>query len=142
MALHLASRKTYGVRRIRVDLQAEQRHCRKERIAKLMKRLGIKAAATRKHKVTTDSKHRLPIAPNLLKRNFSPPTANQVWASDISYISTQTGFLYLATVIDLYSRMIIGWSLSRSLKIPLIIDALVMAKTRRRPPTGLVGHSF
>ncbi|MFT8257768.1 MAG: IS3 family transposase, partial [Candidatus Symbiodolus clandestinus] len=61
---------TYGVRRIRVDLQAEQRHCRKERIAKLMKRLGIKAAATRKHKVTTDSKHRLPIAPNLLKRNF------------------------------------------------------------------------
>lgn len=141
LALHLASRKTYGVRRIRVDLQAEQRYCGKERIAKLMKQLGIKAAATRQHQVTTDSNHRLPIAPNLLNRHFSPPGANQAWASDISYISTQTGFLYLATVIDLYSRMIVGWSLSGSLKTPLIIDALTMARTRRQPPTGLVIHS-
>ena len=106
-----------------------------------MKRLGIKAAATGKYKVTTDSKHRLPIAPNWLKRNFSTPKANQVWASDISYIITQTGFLYLATVIDLYSRMLVGWRLSRSLKTPLIIDSLVMAKTRRQPPIGLVIHA-
>ncbi len=139
LALHLASRKTYGVRRIRVDLQAEQRYCGKDRIAKLMKQLSIKAAATRQHKVTTDSNHRLPIAPNLLRRNFSPPA--QAWASDISYIPTQTGFMYLATVIELYSRLIIGWSLSRSLKTPLIIDALTMARTRRRSPIGLVTHS-
>jgi putative transposase len=138
---HLASRKTYGVRRIRADLQAEQRYCGKGRIAKLMKQLGIKAAATRQHKVTTDSNHRLPIAPNLLSRNFYPPEANQAWASDISYIPTQTGFLYLATVIDLYSRMIIDWSLSRSLKTPLIIDALTIARTRRQSPIGLVIHS-
>lgn len=141
LVLHLASRKTYGVRRLRVDLQAEQRYCGKARIARLMKQLGIKAAATRKHKTTTDSNHRLAVAPNLLKRNFSPPDTNQAWASDISYIPTQTGFLYLATVIDLYSRLIVGWSLSRSLKTPLIIDALTMAKSRRHPPKGLVIHS-
>jgi putative transposase len=113
----------------------------KERVRKLMQRHGIKARSKRKFVVTTDSKHNLPIAPNLLERNFAPDAPNQVWSSDITYIATDEGWLYLTGVIDLFSRQVVGWSMRDNMQTNVVTDALRMAWFRRRPEPGLIFHS-
>jgi putative transposase len=106
-----------------------------------MKEHDIKARGKRKFIVTTDSKYSLPIAPNLLNRNFQPDAPNRVWASDITYIQTDAGWLYLAVILDLFSRQVVGWSMQPHKQSSLVTDALKMAWFRRRPEPGLIFHS-
>ena len=131
----------YGWPKMWKELVARGIRVGKERVRKLMQRHGIKARGKRKFVVTTDSKHNLPIAPNLLARNFSPEAPNQVWASDITYIATDEGWLYLAAVIDLFSRQVVGWSMQPHMQTSLVTDALRMALFRRWPEPGLIFHS-
>lgn len=102
---------------------------------------GIRAGCKRKFVVTTDSKHHLPIAPDLEQRNFTPTAANQVWTGDITYIATDEGWLYLTAVIDLFSRQVEGWSMPPHMQSSLVTDALKVAWFRRRPAPGLIFHS-
>jgi transposase InsO family protein len=102
---------------------------------------GIKARGKRKFKATTDSNHKLPVAENLLNREFNPPAPDSVWASDITYVATDEGWLYLAVIIDLFSRQVVGWSMKPHMKRDLVIDALHMAWFRRQPAAGLIFHS-
>ena len=115
----------------------------KERVRKLMQRHGIKARGKRRFVVTTDSKHDLPIAPNLLNREFDVAVPDTVWAGDITYIATGEGWLFLAVVIDLFSRQVVGWSLRDDMTSNIVIDALRMAWFKRHPDkhAGLLFHS-
>lgn len=140
-AAHAGSKGEYGWPRIWKELLANGVRVGKERIQRLMKLHGIKARGKRKFVVTTDSKHNLPIAPNLLNRDFQPAQPNAVWTSDITYIQTDEGWLYLAAVIDLYSRQVVGWSMQPHMQTSLVSDALRMAWFRRRPAPGLIFHS-
>jgi len=106
-----------------------------------MQRHGIRARGKRKFIVTTDSKHKLPIAENLPNRNFTPEAPNQVWTSDITYIATDEGWLYLTGVIDLFSRQVVGWSMTEHMQTSAVTDALRMAWFRRHPSPGLIFHS-
>ncbi len=106
-----------------------------------MKKMNLKPKAARRFKVTTDSNHNKPVAPNILGQQFTPPAANVAWAADITYIRTGEGWLYLATVIDLYSRRIIGWSMGTRLLTSLVVNALNMAIQNRKPPKGVIHHS-
>jgi putative transposase len=139
--IYEASNGVYGVRRIHRQLLADGESCSRNRVARLMRRCGIKARRKRKYRVTTDSKHTFPVAENLLDRQFMWGGPNQVWASDITYIWTLEGWLYLAAVIDLHSRMVVGWSMSERLDRSLALDALSMAVGRRNPGPGLIHHS-
>jgi transposase InsO family protein len=138
---HTGSKGEYGWPRIWKELHANGVHVGKDRIRRLMQQHGIKARGKRKYVVTTDSRHNLPIAPNLLNRNFQPAHPNAVWTSDITYIQTNEGWLYLAAVIDLYSRQVVGWSMQPHMHTSLVTDALRMAWFRRRPEPGLIFHS-
>jgi transposase InsO family protein len=136
------SRSTYGARRIVKELSL--RHgisCTRYKAGTLMDLAGVYAKQKRKYKVTTDSKHNLPVSPNLLDRNFSVARPDEVYVSDITYIWSAEGWLYLAVVIDLFSREVVGWSLSRNIDRNLVIGALNMAILRRRPAPGLIFHS-
>jgi len=113
----------------------------KNKIARRMRRLGLRALAKRKWKATTDSKHLLPVAENLLNREFNASAPNQKWVTDVTYVATQEGWLYLATVMDLYSRAIIGFSIQEHLETSLIIDALEKALWRRKFPKNVLVHS-
>ena len=113
----------------------------KERVRKLMNLHGIKARGKRKYKATTDSNHGVPVAPNLLDRQFTVSAPNQAWTSDITYVATDEGWLYLAVVIDLFSRQVVGWSMQPHMKAELATDALRMAWFRRRPEAGVIVHS-
>lgn len=106
-----------------------------------MKEAGIRARQRRKFKATTNSKHDLPIAPNLLNRNFKVSSPDTAWASDITYVATDEGWLYLATTLDLSSRKIVGWSMDKRMTRKLVCDALEMALGRRQPAMGLIHHS-
>ena len=106
-----------------------------------MKQEGLKPKAARRFKVTTNSKHNKPVAENILGRQFRPQSSNQAWASDITYIHTNEGWIYLATVIDLYNRKIVGWSMGTRLVTQLIVDALTMAIRRCKSPQGVIHHS-
>jgi putative transposase len=139
--IYEASKGVYGVRRIYRQLLADGERCSRNRIARLMRKCGIKAKRRLKYRVTTDSKHNFPVAENLLDRQFFSAGPNQVWASDITYIWTLEGWLYLAAVIDLHSRMVVGWSMSKRLDRGLVLDALSMATGRRNPGPGLIHHS-
>jgi transposase InsO family protein len=136
-----ASNGVYGVRRIHRQLLAGGESCSRNRVARLMRKCGIKARRRLKYRVTTDSKHNFPVAKNLLAREFFSAGPNQVWASDITYIWTLEGWLYLAAVIDLHSRMVVGWSMSERLDRSLVLDGLSMATGRRSPGPGLIHHS-
>ena len=140
-AVHAASKGEYGWPRVWQELRASGVRVWKERVRRLMKQHGIKARGKRKFVVTTDSKHNLPIAPNLLNRNFQPDAPNSVWTSDITYIQTDEGWLYLVVVLDLYSRHVVGWSMQPHMQTSLVTDALRMAWFRRRPEPGLIFHS-
>ena len=135
------SRKTYGSPRIYQKLLREGYHIGKKRVERLMQELAIQAVAKRKYKATTDSKHTQPVADNHLNRDFTVERPNQAWVADITYIYTQEGWLYLATIMDLYSRKIIGWSLRERLTKELVIAALHMALKQRNLSTELLLHS-
>jgi putative transposase len=140
-AIHAEVKQEYGWPKMWKELVAREIRVGKERVRKLMQRHGIKARGKRKFVVTTDSKHNLPIAQNLLDRDFTPKAPNQVWTSDITYIATDEGWLYLTGVIDLFSRQLVGWSMRDNMQTNAVTDALRMAWFRRRPPPGLVFHS-
>jgi len=126
-AAHAASKGEYGWPRIWRELRANSVRVWKERVRRLMKEHGIKARGKRKFIVTTESKHGLPIAPNLLNRSFQPDAPNRVWTSDITYIQTDAGWLYLAVILDLFSRQVVGWSMQPHTQSSLVTDALKMA---------------
>lgn len=135
------SRDTYGYRRIFKDLRAQKETCGKHRVAKLMREHEIKPRTRRKFKVTTDSNHNKPIYDNLLRRRFYAEAPNQRWVSDITYIPTVEGWLYLAVIMDLYSRRIVGWSMSLRMQESLVIDAMRMTLFRRKIKSTLLLHS-
>jgi transposase InsO family protein len=141
-AIHREKRKdVYGSPRIHRELAARGRRCNVKTVARIMKEQGIRAKTARKFKVTTDSKHDRPVASNVLDRAFKQTGANQAWVSDITYIPTREGWLYLAAIEDLYTRKIVGWSMSERLKSRLVVDALEMAIERQLPGDGLLSHS-
>ena len=134
-------RSNYGTRTIQNKLAHHNIIISRKRIARLMKQAGLQCKTKRKFKVTTNSKHDYYVAPNLLQRQFNPAKPNHVWAGDITYIHTRNGWLYLATVMDLYSRKIIGWSMNTSMSAALVNDAITMAIWRRKPSRGLIWHT-
>jgi len=138
---HRLSLGSYGRLRMTEELKGLGFAVGHRRVGRLMRDNGIKVVRTRKYKAITYSKHGYAIAPNLLDRNFAAEQANQKWAVDISYIWTREGWLYLAVVMDLYSRRIVGWAVSNRMKRDLAIRALDMAITLRRPPKGCIHHS-
>lgn len=135
-----ASRQTYGYRRVHAQLRTTQA-CGRDRVARLMRANGLQLKHKRRFKVTTESQHEWPIAPNRLGQDFTATTVNQKWLADITYIPTGEGWLYLATVEDLFSRGIVGWSMATTLTDHLTCQALRMALARRCPPAGLIHHS-
>ena len=140
-ANHVEFKGAYGSPRMFRELRARGYPASKERVERLMQENDIKAKHKRRFKVTTDSKHNLPIAPNLLDRNFTPEAPNQVWTSDITYLWTDEGWLYLAIVLDLFNREVVGWSLKPRMTADIVTDALTMAWFRRKPAAGLLHHS-
>jgi putative transposase len=135
------SKGRYGSPKITEELRDRGRKVGKNRVARRMRKAGLRSKVRRKYRVTTDSKHNLPVAPNLLERNFSAPAPDKVWVSDITYLATRTGWLYLTVIIDLFSRMVVGWALSSSLSHEMVVAALKRAIRRRCPEKGLVFHS-
>jgi len=131
----------YGAPRIHHALREQGHSVSRKRVARLMKDSAIKAKTARKYKATTDSSHGLPVALNYLARNFKAIAPNRAWVSDITYLWTKQGWLYLAVIIDLYSRKVVGWTLRERMKASLVCDALDVAVRRRKPPPGLLFHS-
>ena len=140
-AIHAEVKGEYGWPRMWKELLGRGIRVGKQRVQQTMHRHGIKARGRRKFVLTTDSKHALPIAPNLLNRQFTVDAPDRVWTSDITYIATGDGWLYLAVVIDLFSRRVVGWSMQPHMQASLVTDALRMAWFRRQPAPGLVFHS-
>lgn len=140
-ALFVHHRQRYGAPRLADALRDEGFACSENRIARRLGVLEIKAIAAKKFKVTTDSSHNKPVAPDLLEQDFTACAPNQKWTSDITYIWTDEGWLYLAVVMDLYSRAIVGWSMSQRMTQQLVCDALNMALFRRGFPKGTIIHS-
>jgi len=138
---HRLSLQSYGRPRMTEELQELGLNVGHRRVGRLMRENGIKIVRTRKYKATTDSNHAFNIAPNLLDQDFSADAMNQKWAGDISYIWTGEGWLYLAVIIDLYSRRVIGWATSNRMKRNLAIRALDMAVSLRQPPKGCIHHT-
>lgn len=140
--IHRESFETYGVPRIHAALRQQGHHVNKKRVERLMRLDGLAGISPRRKRVyTTDSRHDLPIAANLLKQDFQAEAPNQKWVSDISYVATAEGWLYLATILDLFSRMIVGWAMDDHLETTLVTRALQMALARRSPAPGLLHHS-
>ena len=140
-AIHAELKGAYGSPRMLRELRGRGFPAGKERVERLMREHGIRARHKRRYKATTDSKHTLPVAPNVLDRNFMPTAPNQVWTADLTYIWTTAGWLYLAIVLDLFNREIVGWSIKPRMTADLVVDALTMAWFRRRPAPGLIFHS-
>lgn len=136
------SRETYGQQRLQQVLRQQGLRCSRKRVARLMREAGLVSKTQRRFRPTlTDSNHHQPVAPNRLNRQFNADGPNQKWVADISYVPTAAGWLYLAIVLDLYSRRIVGWAMSDSLHRQIAIDALQMAIATRRPEPGLLHHS-
>ena len=140
-AVHQRSRQTYGSPRVHADLNANGLICGKHRVAQLMRKHGIVTRHKRKFKATTNSRHTHPVAKNVLNRQFAVTEPNRWWVSDITYIPTQEGWLYLAVTLDLYHRKVMGWAMDRWMTQQLVIDALTMALQQGRPGRGLSHHS-
>ncbi len=139
--IHQRSKQTYGSPRIHAVLTRDGETCSKDRVARLMRKHCIRAKTKKKFKATTKSKHKFPVAENLLDRNFSPEKPNQAWAGDITYLWTREGWLYLAVIIDLFSRKVVGWAMEQTLSRELALKALRMAISARQPDIGLLSHS-
>jgi putative transposase len=140
-AIHAEVKGRYGSPRLHAELRARGQRCCVNTVARLMRDSGIRAKTARKFRHTTDSNHDLPVADNLLGRRFSPAGPNVAWSADITYVPTADGWLYLAVVEDLFSRMIVGWSMDSTMTSRLVVDALEMAVGRRLPAEGLLAHS-
>ena len=135
------SRETYGTRRLKRKLAEQGWKVSRRRIGRLLKKMGLSCKTKRQFKATTDSKHKHPIAPNLLNRQFDAKRPDQYYVGDITYIATQEGWLYLAIVIDLFSRKVVGWSMAKHMRASLANDALLMALWSRKPGKGLIWHT-
>jgi putative transposase len=140
-AIHAEVRAAYGSRRMHRELKGRGHRIGLTRVERLMREHGIRARHKRRFKATTDSKHSMPVADNLLNRDFTPAAPNRVWTGDITYIATGEGWLYLAVVLDLFNREVIGWSIKPRMTADIVIDALSMAWFRRKPDAGVVFHS-
>jgi len=136
-----AQRREAGAPRVHLALQQQGHRVGRKRVARLMSQHGLTPHRRRRYVATTDSSHAARVAPNLLQRNFTASAPNQVWVSDITYIPTVSGWLYLAVVLDLFSRRVVGWAMSDGMPAELVQDALRMAIRNRRPPRGLIFHS-
>ena len=140
-AIHSELKGAYGSPRMVRELRGRGFPASKGRVERLMRENGIRARHKRRFKATTDSKHALPVAPNLLARDFTPTKPNLAWSADMTYIWTDEGWLYLAVVLDLFNREVVGWSIKPRMTADIVIDALTMAWFRRKPASGLVHHS-
>ncbi len=139
--IHADSRRSYGSPRVHATLQAEGSRVGRNRVARLMRRHGIRARCRRRFRTTTDSNHAFPLAPNLLARQFTAAAPNQVWLADITYVPTEEGWLYLAVVLDLFARKVVGWAMASTMPQELTLAALRMAINNRRPDPGLLHHA-
>jgi putative transposase len=140
-AAHAASRGRYGSPRVHAALRAHGRRVGRKRVARLMRGMGLSAGRRRRFRRTTDSAHRFPVAPNLLGRDFIASAPDRVWLADLTYIRTAEGWLYLAVVLDLFSRRVVGWAMADHLGHELALAALDMAIAHQRPAPGLIHHS-
>jgi len=140
-ATHAEVKQRYGSPRMTAELNARGYECSENTVAKLMSAHGVKVRMPRRFVRTTDPNHRLPVAPNVLGRDFEPSGPNESWCADITYVPTREGWVYLAVVEDLFSRMVVGWSMAATMESRLVVDALEMALSRRRPGAGLLAHS-
>jgi putative transposase len=138
---HRRSSGRYGSPNIHKDLCDWGYRCSRKRVARLMRQAGLRSKTKRRFRVTTESRHTMPVAPNLLQRNFSVSVANKTWVSDITYLWTQQGWLYLCVILDLWDRKVVGWHMSKGLGTDLVVHALDKAVLRRRPVEGLIFHS-
>ena len=139
--IHTGSRKIYGSPKIAGIMRELKNGCSKNKVVKLMKKYGIRSRTRKKFKKTTDSNHSHKLAPNLIVQDFKAYYPNQIWVGDITYVPTTKGWLYLATVIDLFSRKVVGWAFSDRLKRDIVIRAHKMAVNNRSPQPGIVFHS-
>ena len=140
-SIFLVGRSNYGARPIKRELSRQGIIASRRRIIKLMNEASLVCRTKRKFKATTDSYHNKQVAPNLLDRKFKVSAVNCYWTGDITYVPTEEGWLYLATVIDLFSRKVIGWSMNNNMKADLVNNALLMAIWQRKPPKGLIWHT-
>ena len=140
--IHQDSRQTYGAPRVQMKLRAQGHRHGRNRIGRLMRQEGICGRQKKRYRVvTTDSKHDQPIAPNRLAEMPAAKKPNQIWVADITYVATAQSWVYVAAILDLYSRKIVGWAVSQQIDTALVLRALSMALTHRQPPAGLVFHS-
>jgi putative transposase len=135
------NRQVYGSPRLHAELKEQGVHCGRKRVARLMRELGINAKSKRRKMKTTDSRHDNPVAPNVLERDFKASAPNTKWVSDITGIETGEGWLYLAALVDIYSRFVVGWAMGKERDEQLITNAALMALERRQPGAGLLHHS-
>jgi putative transposase len=134
--VHRASRGRYGSPRIHAELHARGRKTSRKRVARLMRHQGLQARRKRRFRKTTDSRHGFPVAANLLQRNFETNAPNRIWVTDITYVWTRQGWLYLAAILDLFARRVVGWATSETLETSLCLDALRMALKSRQHRRG------
>jgi putative transposase len=139
--IHTRSRQIYGYPRVHAELRALGVRCSRKRVARLMRKAGLRGCLRgRKKRTTRRDKHAVP-APDLVKRNFRAIALDKLWTADITYVHTQEGFVYLAFILDAYSRKVVGWSMASHLRTELVVDALEMALWRRKPDAGLIHHT-
>ena len=140
-AIYTQSRGRYGSPRVHAELRHSGERTARKRVARLMQNQGLRARPRRRYRCTTDSGHTMPIAGNVLARRFAVARPNTTWVTDITYLWTVEGWLYLAVILDLFSRQVVGWSMSASLECQLALDVLKMALAHRQPARGLIHHS-
>jgi putative transposase len=139
--IHHRSRGTYGAPRVHAELRAQGVRCGRKRVARLMGRAGLAGAHRRRYRSTTRQDPTAVAAPDLVKRDFTASRPDQLWVADMTYVTTGEGWLYLATVLDVWSRRVVGWAMGERSRAELVVDALNMAVWNRRPATGVVHHS-
>jgi putative transposase len=139
--IHAEVKARYGSPRMHAELVGRGHDCCVNTVARVMRQAGIAAKTRRKFRQTTDSNHPHPVADNVLDREFDPAEPNASWVADVTYVPTREGWLYLAVVVDLFSRLVVGWSMAATMTSRLVVDALAMAVEGRRPGVGLVAHS-
>ena len=139
--VHYRSRRTYGYPRVHAELRTLGVRCSRKRVARLMRKAGLQGCLRGRRKRTTRRDLCATPAPDLLKRNFAAAAPNKIWTADITYVHTWEGFLYLAFILDVYSRKVVGWSMATHLRTELVVDALEMALWRRTPDVGLIHHT-
>lgn len=140
-AIFTEKRERYGSPRVQRELHDRGQRVSRRRVARVMRTHGLRARHRRRFRTTTDSRHTLPVAPNVVARAFTVAAPNTVWVSDLTYLWTNEGWLYLLVILDLFSRRVVGWALGEQMTRQLALDALAMALTHRTPPRGLVFHS-